>query len=115
MTRFLLVGATNTAVSYVLYLLLLEFMPYLYAYSISYGIGIVVSYILNSRFVFRQPLSLHKFLQFPIVYVMQYSLGVAILWLLIGQLGISPALAMIGVVAVTIPVTFVASRFILKR
>lgn len=112
--RFLLVGATNTAVSFVLYLLLLEFMPYLYAYSISYGIGIVVSYILNSHFVFRQPLSLHKFLQFPIVYVMQYSLGVAILWLLIGQFGISPALAMIGVVVVTIPVTFVASRFILK-
>lgn len=115
MVRFLLVGATNTTVSYVLYLLLLSFMPYLYAYSISYGIGIVVSYILNSRFVFRQPLSLHKFLQFPIVYVMQYSLGVVILWLLVGQLGISPALAMIGVVAVTIPVTFVASRFILKR
>lgn len=113
--RFLLVGATNTAVSYVLYLLLLEFMPYLYAYSISYSIGIVVSYILNSRFVFRQPLSLGKFLQFPIVYAIQYGLGATILWLLVGHASISPELAMIGVVAVTIPVTFVTSRFILKR
>ncbi|HLP97583.1 MAG TPA: GtrA family protein [Sideroxyarcus sp.] len=115
MTRFLLVGATNTAVSYAIYLLLLQFMPYLYAYSVSYGIGIVVSYILNSRFVFRQPLSLGKFLQFPLVYAIQYGLGATILWLLVGQADIVPELAMIGVVAVTIPVTFVASRFILKR
>lgn len=113
--RFLLVGATNTAVSYVLYLLLLEFMPYLYAYSISYGVGIVLSYILNSRFVFRQPLSLGKFLQFPVVYLIQYGLGATILWLLVGQASISPELAMLAVVAATIPVTFLTSRLILKR
>jgi putative flippase GtrA len=113
--RFLLVGATNTTVSYVLYLLLLAFAPYLYAYSISYGTGVVVSYILNSRFVFRQPLSLGKFLQFPIVYAIQYGLGATILWLLVGHASISPELAMIGVVAVSIPVTFITSRFILKR
>jgi putative flippase GtrA len=114
-SRFLLVGATNTAVSYVFYLLLLEFMAYLYAYSISYGIGIVVSYILNSRFVFRQPLSLGKFLQFPAVYAIQYGVGAAILWLLVGRASLSPELAMLAVVAVTIPVTFITSRFILKR
>ncbi len=113
--RFLLVGATNTALGYVLYLLLLDLCGYLYAYSISYCIGIVVSYILNARFVFKQPLSMRRFMQFPVVYVIQYSLGVAILWLLIGQAGMSPELAMLGVVAATIPVTFLASRFILKR
>ena len=113
--RFLLVGATNTAISYVIYLLLLEFMAYLYAYSVAYGIGIVISYILNSRFVFRQPLSLAKFLQFPVVYFIQYSIGAIILWLFIGQVGMSPEWAMAGVVAVTIPVTFLTSRFILKR
>jgi len=114
-SRFLLVGATNTAISYVIYLLLLGFMAYLYAYSIAYGIGIVISYILNSRFVFRQPLSMGKFLQFPVVYAIQYGLGATILWLLVGQASISPELAMLAVVAATIPVTFLVSRFILKR
>jgi len=112
--RFLLVGATNTSISYLLYLLLLAFMSYLFAYSISYGIGIVISYILNSRFVFRQPLSLAKFLQFPAVYAIQYGLGAAILWLLVGQLSVSPEWAMLAVVVITIPVTFITSRFILK-
>lgn len=113
--RFLLVGATNTILGYVLYLLLLDFCGYLYAYSISYCIGIVFSYVMNSRFVFRQSMSLARFLQFPAVYVIQYSLGAAILWLLVGRLHIAPSLAMIGVVIVTIPVTFLASRFVLKR
>jgi putative flippase GtrA len=94
-SRFLLVGATNTAISYVIYLLLLEFMAYLYAYSIAYG--------------------LRKFLQFPAVYALQYGVGAAILWLLVGQASLSPELAMLAVVAVTIPVTFLTSRFILKR
>jgi putative flippase GtrA len=113
--RFLLVGATNTIISYVLYLLLLRFVPYLFAYSISYGIGIVISYVLNSSFVFRKPLSMTKFLQFPVVYAIQYGLGAALLWLLVGQAALAPELAMLAVVAATIPVTFVTSRFILKR
>lgn len=113
--RFLLVGATNTVFSYVLYLLLLALMPYLYAYSMSYAAGVVLSYVLNSRFVFRQSLSLAKFLQFPAVYVIQYALGATLLWLLVGQVSLSPELAMLAVVVLTIPVTFLVSRFILKR
>jgi putative flippase GtrA len=113
--RFLLVGATNTLFSYLLYLLLLGFMPYLYAYSVSYAAGVVLSYLLNSRFVFRQPISLQKFLQFPIVYTIQYGLGTGVLWLLVGQLSVLPEWAMLAVVVVTIPVTFITSRFILKR
>jgi putative flippase GtrA len=112
---FLLVGAINTAVAYVLYLLFLVFMPYLYAYSVSYGVGVGVSYYLNSRFVFRQPLSLAKFLQFPAVYVIQYCIGAALLWMLVGRASLAPELAMIAVVILTIPVTYLTSRFILKR
>lgn len=113
--RFLLVGGSNTLLGYVLYYLFLYLMPYLYAYTLSYCIGIVFSYVMNSRFVFRQPMSLSRFLQFPVVYLIQYGLGIAILWLLVGQLSIAPEWAMLAVVAATIPVTFITSRFILKR
>jgi len=112
--RFLLVGATNTLFSYLVYLLLLNFMPYLVAYTLSYCAGIVLSYFLNVYFVFRKTVSLSSFLKFPVVYVIQYSLGALILWLLVGA-GLSPNLAMIGVIVATIPVTFIASRFILKK
>jgi putative flippase GtrA len=105
----------NTLLGYVLFLLLIKLFAYLYAYSISYCIGIVFGYIFNTKFVFRKELSWHRFLQFPIVYVIQYALGALILWMLIGQANVAPAVAMILVVAVTVPVTFLASRFVIKR
>lgn len=112
--RFLLVGATNTLFSYCIYLLLLTVMPYIAAYSLAYCAGVVLSYFLNVNFVFKKRVSLASFLKFPFVYVLQYGLGVLVLWLLVGA-GMSPKLAMIGVIIVTIPVTFLASRFVLKK
>ena len=113
--RFLLAGATNTLLSYLLYLLLLIFLSYLPAYSVAYCAGIVLSYFLNVHFVFKERVSLASFLKFPIVYVIQYALGALTLWLLVDRAGIAPAIAMAGVIVVTIPVTFLTSRSVLKK
>lgn len=113
--RFLLVGVSNTMVTYVVYLLLLPFLPYLYAYTIAYCVGVLNSYFMSIFFVFRKNISLRSFLKFPFVYVAQYFLGSIILWLLVGQLGIGPVWAMAVVIIVTVPITFLTSRFVLKR
>ena len=113
--RFLLVGLSNTLVTYVAYLILLPFMPYLYAYTIAYCAGVLNSYFMSVFFVFRKKVSLRSFLKFPLVYVTQYFLGWSILWLLVGRLGIGPAWAMAVVIAVTVPITFLSSRFVLKK
>ncbi|OQA34067.1 MAG: GtrA-like protein [Betaproteobacteria bacterium ADurb.Bin341] len=113
--RFLLVGGLQTALSYGIFLLLHLFLPYAIAYSIAYGCGIIISYFLNVLFVFREKVSLASFLRFPLVYLVQYLLGLALLWLFIDRLGLAPALAMLSVIAITVPVTFLASRFLLKK
>lgn len=113
--RFLLVGVSNTLVAYVVFLLLLPFLPYLYAYTLSYCVGVVNSYFMNVLFVFKKKISLHSFLKFPFVYVVQYFLGASIMWLLVGKLAVSPVWAYGVVIVVTVPVTFVASRFVLKK
>lgn len=113
--RFLLVGVSNTLVTYVVYLLLLPLLPYLYAYTLSYCVAVVNSYFMNVLFVFRNKVSLHSFLKFPFVYVAQYFLGASILWLLVGKMGLAPAWAMVVVIIVTVPITFLASSFVLKK
>ncbi len=112
--RFLIVGGTNTVITYGLYLLLLLIMPYSAAYSIEYLAGITISYYLNSRFVFHQPLQWKKAFQFPLVYVVQYIAGIVILSLSVEILHISTEIAPLLVLALTVPMTFVLSRLIIK-
>ena len=113
--RFLLAGAINTALTYVMFLFLIKSLGYLLAYSVIFCLGIALSYFLNVYLVFKKRSSLASFILFPIVYVIQYCLGAVVLWFLVDRAGIAPSLAMIGVIVTTIPVTFLASRFVLKN
>ncbi len=108
--RFAGVGLFNTLAGYVLYLLLLRFLPYAASYALTYAVGIFVSYGLNSRFVFRQPLALKKALRFPVVYIVQYALSALILWAAVEFLDADPRIAFLLAVALTVPVVFLLSR-----
>ena len=114
--RFVISGVINTGTSYVLYRLFLLLLPLSYStlYVIAYICGIVVSYYLNSRFVFHQPLHWKKALQFPLVYVVQLSVSYLLLILWVERLHAGADIAPILVVICTIPLTFLLSRHIVK-
>lgn len=112
--RFLVSGAINTGATYVLYLMLLTWMDYGISYTISYAAGIVLAYYLNCLFVFRTRLSVGKFISFPLVYLVQYLGGMALLHLLVEISGMSQKIAPILVIVLTIPVIFLMSRHILR-
>lgn len=115
MARFVVAGGVNYALTYAIYAALSFVMPYQIAFTIGYAAGIVISYLLNSLFVFKQPLSLGKALQFPAVYFVQYLGGLIGLSLLVERLNIHELIAQPLVVVAMIPVTFALSRFILTR
>ncbi len=111
--RFLLAGAVNTVATYLLYLALVAYLPYPIAYSASYLAGILLSFALNSRYVFRRPATWSAFLRYPVVYVGQYALGMAILWMCLanGHLPqwMASGLAIVG----SVPLTFFLARWAL--
>lgn len=111
--RFLIVGGTNTAVAYALYLLLLRWLHYPVAYSIAYLAGISVGYFMNTWFVFRQKLSRRAALRYPLVYLVQYLLSLLVLHIAVDLLGVPAWLALAFAIVATIPVTFVLSRLII--
>lgn len=113
--RFLVVGVINTVFAYSLYFLLNIWLHYQLAYALAYAIGIVFSYWLNTRWVFRQPMSWRTFFAFPLVYVFQYSMNAFMLHVFVEWFVLSEWLSPFLVIAISIPVTFVLSRFILKR
>jgi putative flippase GtrA len=112
--RFGIVGILNTAVGYGSYLLLLSWFRYEVAYGMGYVAGIAVSYVLSALFVFKQPLRPRSAMFYPFVYLVQFLLSLVLLRFLIELLSVSPRLAAIFVTVLTIPVTFLLSRIIVR-
>ncbi|MDQ0650005.1 putative flippase GtrA [Pseudomonas cedrina] len=112
--RFIVVGGINTCGGYVVYLALIQIMEYTYAYSLSFAISVVVSYLLNTLLVFKEPLALKKFIAFPLIYVFQYISGLCIIHLAVEIFYVSVVLAPLIVVIITLPATFLMARFIMK-
>ena len=112
--RFIVTGGLNTLFSYFLYLLLVLLMPYKIAYTASFIVAVIVSYTMNTFFVFRQPWRWKKLLQFPAVYLVQYITGLFLLALLIDRFNVDKKTAPLINVVLLLPLTFLLSKWIVK-
>lgn len=115
MLLFLVFGGINTLASYAIYLGGLSLVPYPVAYTISFVAGIFISYCLNSLFVFREKLRISKALQYPMVSIVQYVVGIGLLYLLVEFAHVSKLIAPFAVVLLLLPLTYRLSRYIIRR
>ncbi len=112
--RFLVAGGANTIFGYGMYLLFNLMLDYRVSYTLSFVIGIFVSFVLNSLYVFRQPLRWGRLVVYPTVYLIQYIVGVACVWIFVGVFHQSEVFAPIPAIVISLPLTYVATRFIIK-
>lgn len=112
--RFLVGGLLNVIVGYGAYLIFLHWFRYEVAYAIAYAIGISVSYAFSAIYVFRQPMRWRSALRYPLVYLLQFLLGLALLKVLIEFMHMPERFAPLAVAALTIPATYFASRAIIR-
>ncbi len=108
--RFVIAGICNTGLTYGLYLGLLAVTNYMIAYGAAYVLGIVISYLLNSLFVFNTGASRRTALRFPLIYVFQYASGSVVLWFLVRTLGVDEKIALVIVILSNALLTFVLMR-----
>lgn len=111
--RFLAGGALNTGATLALYWILMQFMHYQRAYLASYCAGILLSYVLNTRYVFRARHSWLKFILFPLIYVITYAVGAVVLKLAVEYMGIPAGVGPLVSIAATLPVSFLLTRTVL--
>lgn len=112
--RFLLSGGLNTLLTYLLYLLLLQHIGARLSYSIAFASGVALAYGLGRVFVFRQPARAGRSRYFPLIYLVQYLLGVLIVHAWVEWLAWPDALAALASICVTVPMTFVLSRWVFQ-
>lgn len=110
--RFLAAGIVNTGLTYILYLGLLLLFPYGWAYSITYAAGILLGYLMNAYWVFGRKPGMRSAAAYPLGYLLNYLMGLGLLWLLIEKLGIAQEYAPLAVVAVTTPAMYLATRLV---
>jgi len=113
--KFIGVGGLNTIITYLFYLLLLPLFDYTISYTITYIFGIGFSYWLNLKFVFYENSSVRKIIIFPLVYVIQYIIGIAVLYFAVDYFKLPKELGPLLIIVLTIPVTFILSKKILTK
>ena len=113
--RFLAGGIANTLATLLLYWALLAVLTPHPAYAISFVAGIGLSYLINTGFVFGTRRSWANLAAFPLVYLAGYGAGALVLEVATARFGVDPWLAPLLSVAVTVPLTFVLMRLLLRR
>jgi putative flippase GtrA len=108
--RFLVAGAINTGSTYLLYLLLLRVLPYGASYSIAFLAGIVIAYVLNRLYVFKAHRGVASVVALPFVYLIQYGVGMLVLWVWVAWAGWDERLAPLAAILLTLPITYGLSR-----
>lgn len=115
LSRFIIAGAANTGITYLLYLSLLQLMPYVAAYSVTYLTGIALGYVLNAYLVFKERPTAKSAAMYPFVCVMNYLFGLVLLYVIIELLGGPREIAPLIAIVVSAPVMYVTTKFIFKR
>lgn len=111
--RFLAGGALNTGSTFILYWLLLLVMAYQAAYAISFVTGILLSYVINTKFVFRTNYTLRKLILFPLVYTATYFAGAVVLDVSVSRFGVDARIAPFISICATLPLTYLLSKLVL--
>lgn len=110
--KFAIVGASNTAITFVSYYLLIKLgLHYSIANILAYCVGIVNSYIFNSIWVFKstseRKSTASKFL---VVNLAALSLSTALLFLFVDMFGVNELVAQIIVTLLVLVVNYTANK-----
>lgn len=112
--RFLIVGGVNTAVGCAVYLFFVEYMSHTLAYGIAFIAGTICAASLHARVTFGVELRRSSFALSALFYLISYFVNAGVLELTVRGLGVDKRLAILVIVATSIPMTFIVNRLIFK-
>jgi putative flippase GtrA len=108
------VGIITTLISLGAIYVFLEILetPLILTYSIIYFLTILLSYLLNSVYVFKSPLGIEKGIKYFLIYLSGMVIGIIVLWLLDQILDYDHYILAYLVLPVTMMWNFIMSYFL---
>lgn len=108
--RFLLLGAVNSLLSLLLYVLLQRVLPIPLAYGLCYVGGIALTALLSGRVVFRVSTSRAQRVRAFLGYLTVFLIGLTVVHALQDGLGFSALTSGAGSILVTAPLNYAVGR-----
>lgn len=114
--KFIIVGGINTVDYYIVYLFLLKILGlnYLISHLTGFIVSFIISYYLNCYFVYKVTPTWKKFIQFPITQVINMGMQTLLLYIFVQWFQVSSVIAPFVGLIITIPITFILSKYILR-
>ena len=109
--RFGITGTLSTIVHYGTYLITLNWVNATIAYTIGYGVGLCLNYILTTLFTFKKLPNKHNVAGFVASHIVNYLLEIGVLNLFVWS-GIGERLSGILTLVVVVPINFLILRFV---
>ena len=113
--RFLLVGGSNTLISFTLLAILAHFIDARIAYTIAFVVGLTYATALTGRLVFSSVGSRRRTIAFVAWYLCVYLIGLLVVHLIESHGDHSALLISLIAIAVTAPLGFLGGRLIYHR
>ena len=113
--RFLIIGGINTLNGILFAYLYSRILPPQPAFICGYISSLMISYLLNSFFTFRERLSFGKMIKFSISYIPNFLIQNAVVFVVVTLLHQKPLLAYILAAVIGVPVTFLLLKLFAFR
>lgn len=116
MMAYGLVGVANTILTVFLYWLFLEVFHwhYLVSFTLSWAIGVVFTYAINAKKVFKtedSDFNWKNFVKYSSIYVFSYMLNTGLLWLLVDTCGFEPFWMQCIIIPLVVLINFLGIKF----
>jgi len=118
--KFLLVGAMNTTLDLIVYLILTRFVPFfslhkVWAKGVSFIAGITNSFIFNRAWTFRSEVSLSSFVPFIIVGIASLAINTGVMYVLFETMKVNEFLSLGLATLATLSWNFLTSKFVVFK
>jgi putative flippase GtrA len=112
---FIMVAIMNAAITYVMYLLLLQVLDYKLAYGTSFLMGVMITYFANCKLTFKKNVTVKHWAFVLFTYLLQLLANIYLLYLLVEGCNLNKKIAPFLVIAIIFPITYLVINQIMKR
>lgn len=113
---FAIVGVINTVTYYSFYLLGLKALgiAYMVSHLGAVILSMIISFFLNSYVTYKVKPTVKKFLLYPVTQLVNIVVTAILLFILVDGFHVNSAIAPIGALIITVPITFFVTGKVLK-